>query len=95
MTISLLFGVHAHQPEGNFPAVLDDAHERCYRPFLRTVHAYPEFHFAAHFSGGLLDYLLDRFPADMALLQEMAARGGAGGGGGGEPEGGGTMRRAA
>jgi hypothetical protein len=26
MTISLLFGVHAHQPVGNFPAVIDDAH---------------------------------------------------------------------
>ncbi len=75
MTISLLFGVHAHQPEGNFPAVLDEAHERCYRPFLQTLHGYPEFRFAAHFSGGLLDYLLDKYPADMALLKAMAARG--------------------
>ena len=74
-TVSLLFGVHAHQPEGNFPAVLDEAHERCYRPFLQTLHGYPEFRFAAHFSGGLLDYLLDKYPADMALLKEMAARG--------------------
>lgn len=75
MTIALLFGVHAHQPVGNFPAVIDDAHERCYRPFLQMVHRYPQFRFSAHFSGWLLDYLLEKYPADMALLKEMAARG--------------------
>ncbi len=73
--VSLLFGVHAHQPVGNFPAVLDAVHERCYRPFLHTLHRYPEFRFAAHFSGWLLDYLLQRQSADMELLKEMAARG--------------------
>jgi hypothetical protein len=73
--ISLLFGVHAHQPVGNFPHVLDDAHRRCYRPFLQTLHRYPEFRFAVHFSGWLLQYLLDRYPADMALLAQMVGRG--------------------
>ncbi|MDD5385295.1 MAG: DUF1926 domain-containing protein [Gallionella sp.] len=74
-TVSLLFGVHAHQPVGNFPEVIDDAHFRCYRPFLQTLHRFPEFRFAVHFSGWLLDYLLQKFPEDMALLQEMVARG--------------------
>ena len=74
-TVSLLFGVHAHQPVGNFPEVIDDAHLRCYRPFLQTLHRFPEFRFAVHFSGWLLDYLLQKFPEDMALLQEMVARG--------------------
>jgi len=73
--ISLLLGVHAHQPVGNFPAVVVDAHERCYRPFLHTLHRYPEFRFAAHFSGWLLEELCTRFPEDMALLGEMVARG--------------------
>jgi alpha-amylase/alpha-mannosidase (GH57 family) len=75
MSITLLLGVHAHQPVGNFPEVIDDAHVRCYRPFLQTLYRFPEFRFSAHFSGWLLDYLLQRFPEDMALLQEMAARG--------------------
>jgi 4-alpha-glucanotransferase/alpha-amylase len=73
--ISLLLGVHAHQPAGNFAAVLEEAHERCYGPFLRTLHRYPEFRFAAHFSGWLLDWLLEHHPQDMALLKEMVARG--------------------
>ena len=73
--ISLLLGVHAHQPVGNFQAVIDDAHLRCYQPFLHTLHRYPDFRFAVHFSGWLLDELCARYPADMALLGEMVARG--------------------
>jgi hypothetical protein len=74
-TDSLLLGVHAHQPVGNFSSVLEEAHERCYRPFLHVLHRYPEFRFAAHFSGWLLDWLLEHHPQDMALLKEMVARG--------------------
>lgn len=74
-TVSLLFGVHAHQPVGNFAEVVDDAHERCYKPFMQVLYRYPEFKFAVHFSGWLFDYLLKKFPQDMALLKEMVARG--------------------
>src|SRR5688572_32415413 len=73
--VSLLFGVHAHQPAGNFEFVIDDAHARCYRPFIETFHRYPDFRIAVHFSGWLLDYLLKRFPADMSRLADMVARG--------------------
>jgi 4-alpha-glucanotransferase len=74
-SVSLLFGVHAHQPAGNFESVLDDAHERCYKPFLHTLYRYPDFRFAVHFSGWLLDYLLRTRPQDMEKLAEMVARG--------------------
>lgn len=73
--ISLLFGIHAHQPVGNFPEVLVDAHMRCYRPFLHILYRYPDFHFALHFSGWLLDYLIDHYPDDIALLKKMVLRG--------------------
>jgi len=74
-SISLLLGVHAHQPVGNFPEVLEDAHLRCYRPFIHTLHRFPDFHFAVHFSGWLLDWLFQHYPEDMALLREMVKRG--------------------
>jgi hypothetical protein len=74
-SISLLLGVHAHQPVGNFTFVLDDAHTRCYGPFLRVMHRYPAFKFAIHISGWLLDYMLEHYPEDMALLKEMVQRG--------------------
>jgi len=74
-TVALLLGVHAHQPVGNFESVLDDAHEKCYGPFLRVLYEYPAFKFAIHLSGWLLDYMLRKYPEDMALLKEMVARG--------------------
>jgi len=73
--VALLFGVHAHQPAGNFPAVIDHAHERCYGPFLRTLADYPAFRFALHASGPLLDDLARRYPDDVALLRTMVGRG--------------------
>ena len=75
MPISLLFGVHAHQPVGNFPAVIEDAHVRSYGMFLRVMERYPEFRFSVHFSGWLLDVLFERFPDDMARLAAMTRRG--------------------
>jgi hypothetical protein len=74
-TVSLLLGVHAHQPVGNFPEVMEDAHQRCYKPFLETVFKYPDFRFALHSSGWLLEWLMTHHPDDMALLREMADRG--------------------
>lgn len=74
-TVHLLLGVHAHQPVGNFPEVMEDAHQRCYKPFLETVHDYPDFRFALHSSGWLLEWLYTHHPEDMKLLTEMAARG--------------------
>jgi 4-alpha-glucanotransferase/alpha-amylase len=73
--VSLLFGVHAHQPAGNFDHVLNDAHARCYKPFIETVYRYPDFKLSVHFSGWLLGYLLEHFPEDMKKLREMVARG--------------------
>jgi hypothetical protein len=72
---ALLFGVHAHQPVGNFPFVMDDAHRRCYQPFLHMMHRFPDFPFAIHISGWLFDYLHKHYPGDIMLLREMVQRG--------------------
>ncbi|MDB5805640.1 MAG: hypothetical protein JWN73_2962 [Betaproteobacteria bacterium] len=75
MTIALLFGVHAHQPVGNFDEVIAEAHVRCYGKFLRVMQHYPDFRFTVHISGWLLGQLQHRYPDDMALLSRMTARG--------------------
>jgi hypothetical protein len=55
--------------------VLEHAHERSYKPFIDTLHRYPEFRLAVHFSGPLLDYLFERHPKDMEKLAHMVERG--------------------
>jgi alpha-amylase len=54
--------------------VIEDAHQRCYKPFLETLNAYPDFRFAAHFSGWLLTGCA-RHPDDMEMLAGMVRRG--------------------
>ncbi len=73
--IALLFGVHAHQPVGNFAEVLDEAHLRCYQPFLHMMERFPDFRFSIHVSGWLFDYLAQRYPEDVQLLKLLVARG--------------------
>ncbi len=73
--VPLLFGVHAHQPVGNFPKVLDDAHLRCYQPFLHMMERFPEFRFSIHVSGWLFDYLVRHYPDDIQLLKALVSRG--------------------
>ena len=55
--ISLLFGVHMHQPVDNFGESVDEAITLCYAPFFETMIKYPEFKFALHCSGWLLDQI--------------------------------------
>jgi hypothetical protein len=74
-SVALLLGVHAHQPVGNFDFVMDDAHRRCYQPFLHMMYRFPDFPFSIHISGWLFDYLLKHFPEDVELLREMVQRG--------------------
>ncbi|MBU6460212.1 MAG: DUF1926 domain-containing protein [Proteobacteria bacterium] len=71
----LLFGVHMHQPAGNFDHVMHDAHERCYRPFFETLWQYPDFKFALHVSGWLLGWLKIHYPGDVKRIKNMVRRG--------------------
>ena len=73
--VRLLFGVHAHQPVGNFTHVIDDALRRCYRPFLEAVERHPAIRMSFHVSGWLLDYLQRTFPEDVERIRRMTARG--------------------
>ncbi|MCE5394350.1 MAG: DUF1926 domain-containing protein [Acidithiobacillus sp.] len=73
--LPLLFGVHAHQPIGNFTEVIDNAVARCYHPFLAVLAQYPEFPFALHSSGWLLGELAQRHPQTLELLVQMVRRG--------------------
>ncbi len=73
--VRLLWGVHAHQPVGNFDHVIDDALARCYRPFLETLERHPRIVVSLHVSGWLLGYLNAKFPDDVARIARMVRAG--------------------
>ncbi len=73
--VTLLFGIHNHQPAGNFERVLEDATRRAYHPFLEVLHRFPAIRLTVHCTGTLLEWLRRRAPATFDLLGELAARG--------------------
>jgi hypothetical protein len=74
--LHFLFGIHNHQPVGNFDSVVDDAILRAYDPFLRTVsEAGADLPLTVHCSGGLLAALKARARSTFDLLGRLAADG--------------------
>ncbi|MFC1632184.1 alpha-amylase/4-alpha-glucanotransferase domain-containing protein [Candidatus Omnitrophota bacterium] len=73
--LTLLFGVHNHQPVGNLPAVFRKATEDCYRPFLETINKFPQLKSTLHFSGALIDWLLKNDPELLQIVKQMVKQG--------------------
>ena len=73
--LAFCFGIHNHQPVGNFDHVMVEATERSYRPFLERLDRRPEIRLSAHFTGSLLEWLRERAPRVFDLLGTLAARG--------------------
>ncbi len=73
--LALCFGVHNHQPVGNFDHVIAEATERAYAPLLDRLFTRPEIRLTAHFTGSLLEWLRERAPATFDRLGAVVARG--------------------
>ncbi len=73
-SVNLLFGVHNHQPVGNFERVFQKAASDCYRPFIETLYKWPEIKATLHFSGSLIDWLLKNDPGLLERVKEMVKR---------------------
>jgi len=73
--LKFVFGIHNHQPLGNFPEIYRLAFEQAYWPFLTTVSRFPRFKFALHFSGFLWDYMIKEFPQALELVKRMVVSG--------------------
>ena len=57
----MLFGVHLHQPVDNFDNVIEEAVNKCYAPFFEILSKYPEFKFAFHSSGWILEKIKNKY----------------------------------
>ena len=71
--LAFCFGVHNHQPIGNFDHVMVEATERAYRPFLERLEQRPEVRLSVHCTGSLLEWLRERAPGTFDLLGTVAA----------------------
>ncbi|BBJ27964.1 alpha-amylase/4-alpha-glucanotransferase domain-containing protein [Athalassotoga saccharophila] len=73
--VNFLFGIHNHQPVGNFGFVIEEAYERSYKPFIETLEKFPNVKMAIHFTGWLLDELAKRYPDYIKKVKGLVEKG--------------------
>lgn len=71
----LAFGLHNHQPVGNFQAVFKDAHQKAYLPFLELLREYDNISISLHQSGILWRWQEKGDPAFFELVGSMVDKG--------------------
>ncbi len=71
----LIFGIHNHQPVDNFKGIVEEAVKKAYKPFIETVFGAKKFKFSVHFSGWLLEYLIENHGQLIELLKSMVEEG--------------------
>ncbi len=69
--VRLVFGIHNHQPVGNFDHVFKSAYEKCYLPFLRTAVNHPSIKICFHTSGPLYQWIEEHNPEWFELVEKM------------------------
>jgi len=73
--LKLVFGIHNHQPIGNFEDVLQRAVETCYLRQLDVFAEHPNLRFSLHTSGPLLEWMERHYPEYDKKVRLMAERG--------------------
>ncbi|UCD15139.1 MAG: DUF1926 domain-containing protein [Candidatus Omnitrophota bacterium] len=69
--VYFLFGVHNHQPVGNFDYVFRQAYEKCYLPFISTLQEFPKVKCSIHTSGPLYDWMKDNGKEYITILNNL------------------------
>ena len=71
--VTLLLGIHNHQPVGNFAHVFRMAYDRCYDPFLDLLERHPRIRLTLHYTGPLLDWFEKEEPGFLNRLAKLVA----------------------
>ncbi len=73
--VNFIFGIHNHQPLGNFGWVFESAYEHSYRPFMEILEEYSDMKVSVHISGPLLEWLDENKPEYIDLLRSLVRKG--------------------
>ena len=73
--VNFIFGVHNHQPVGNFGMVFEELYQKSYEPFLTILHKHPRVKCVFHVTGPLLEWIEANRPEYFKRLKEMTDRG--------------------
>lgn len=69
--MNFLFGIHNHQPVGNFDGVFEESFKRSYLPFLEVLSSHPGIRISLHCSGPLWDWSKQKCPEFIDLVGKL------------------------
>jgi alpha-amylase len=73
--LKFLFGIHNHQPLGNFDHVFEELYAQCYQPYFEVLQQFPKLKTTAHFSGCLLEWLKEHRPEYLEMIRGLVQNG--------------------
>ncbi len=73
--LKFLFGIHNHQPLGNFDHVFEELYGQCYQPYFEVLQQFPNLKTTAHFSGCLLEWLQAHRPEYLEVIRGLVQNG--------------------
>lgn len=73
--ITFLFGIHNHQPIGNFGHVFEEAYQKSYLPFLEVLAGHPSIKWSLHSTGILWEWMEQNHPEYLDKVSLMVRSG--------------------
>ncbi|NLA11615.1 MAG: alpha-amylase, partial [Firmicutes bacterium] len=73
--IHFILALHNHQPVGNLGEVFEKTFEQTYEPFVDVLERFPAVKVVLHYSGSLLDWLVENRPAFIERIGKLVAEG--------------------
>jgi alpha-amylase len=73
--VFLAFGIHNHQPVGNFDFIFEDSYQKAYKPFLDILEKHPRIKIGMHHSGILFEWLLANRPEYVRRIRALSGSG--------------------
>lgn len=73
--IKFVFGIHNHQPVGNFKWVFQKGYEIAYKPFLEVMLKHKNIKWNLHSSGILWEFMLKEHPSYIKNIKNLISKG--------------------
>jgi len=73
--IRFCFGIHNHQPVGNFDSVIEEAYSKCYLPFVKLLAEFPQIKVTFHNTGILWEWFKSNKPEYYDYIEKLLANG--------------------
>jgi len=73
--INFTFGIHNHQPIGNFESIFEEAYQKAYLPFLEVLAKHSTIKVTFHFSGILLEWIVKHHPEFISMVKNLLGTG--------------------